>query len=389
LRRLLGASSIFAGWLTLGLGVATALVVSQLLGLDHKEGALPPVAVYGISGGVVLWIFVGAAMLLAVPMAAAMVAPNPRRTLRPIAIGMGLVGIVLLPDPLGVAFGGPLLPGAVMVWLGAELIVSDTSLPGSVMRSETWPEASGQAEPADAATLGRGVVIGTAAPDSATSPADAHAAAPMLDPARPAAPPPATSGPATIQSIAEPAPEKRGSASRRGSRKKGAGPMLVCPWCSTEVPSGTELCPNCHAALEASAAEQVSIPGVTEVAPELRRYAADAIKGKNKPSLLRMMFSDPPVPIAVDAPEPSDAEALRPPSNELKAEMARLDAEIAAGGIAPDSPASAATPAPAATSEPAPAPEAEPAPAPAAEPAPEAEPAPSAAPKPRRRGPRT
>jgi hypothetical protein len=47
-----------------------------------------------------------------------------------------------------------------------------------------------------------------------------------------------------------------------------------------------------------------------------------------------MMFSDTPIPTAIDAPPPSDADALRPPSSELRAEMARLDAEIAAGAIA-------------------------------------------------------
>jgi hypothetical protein len=114
--------------------------------------------------------------------------------------------------------------------------------------------------------------------------------------------------------------------------------MITCPWCSTEVAADTEFCPNCKAALTSTTAEQVPIPGVTEVSPELRRYSDDARSGRNKPSLLRMMFSDPPIPTAVDAPPPSDADALRPPSSELKAEMARLDAEIAAGTIAPGTP---------------------------------------------------
>ncbi len=110
--------------------------------------------------------------------------------------------------------------------------------------------------------------------------------------------------------------------------------MKICPWCSTEVAAAAESCPNCKAALAGSTAEQISIPGVTEVAPQLRRYAADAQSGKNKPNLLRMMFSDTPIPTAIDAPPPSDADALRPPSSELRAEMARLDAEIASGAIA-------------------------------------------------------
>jgi hypothetical protein len=326
LHRLLGASSVFAGWLTLGLGVGAGLVVSELLGIQHKEGPLPPVAVYGISGGVVLWIFVGAALLLAVPMAAAMVSQNPRSTLRPIAVGMGLVGLLLLPDPLGRAFGGPLVPGAVLVWLGGEFIVRDTQLPGSETWSATGLETQAQPE-------SRAKAVATSEP-SAASPS---AAAPV----------------ATQTTAAASLPNQAAPAAGRSSRKRGAAAMKICPWCSTEVAAAAESCPNCKAALAGSTAEQISIPGVTEVAPELRRYAADARSGKNKPNLLRMMFSDTPIPTATDAPPPSDADALRPPSSELRAEMARLDAEIAAGTIttgtseAPD-----ATPeAPDATSE--------------------------------------
>jgi hypothetical protein len=307
LHRLLGASSVFAGWLTLGLGVGAGLVVSELLGLQHKEGPLPPVAVYGISGGVVLWIFVGAALLLAVPMAAAMVSQNPRSTLRPIAVGMGLVGLLLLPDPLGRAFGGPLVPGAVLVWLGGEFIVRDTQLPGSETWSATGLETQAQPE-------SRAKAVATSEP-SAASPS---AAAPV----------------ATQTTAAASLPNQAAPAAGRSSRKRGAAAMKICPWCSTEVAAAAESCPNCKAALAGSTAEQISIPGVTEVAPELRRYAADARSGKNKPNLLRMMFSDTPIPTATDAPPPSDAGALRPPSSELRAEMARLDAEIAAGAIA-------------------------------------------------------
>ena len=75
----------------------------------------------------------------------------------------------------------------------------------------------------------------------------------------------------------------------------------------------------------------MTIPGVTEVSPELRAYAARARSGKKRSSLLKTMFSDTPVPQAIDAPPPSDAAAMRAPSRELRAEMARLDAEIAAG----------------------------------------------------------
>jgi hypothetical protein len=319
---------VFAGWLTLGLGVGAGLVVSELLGLQHKEGPVPPVAVYGIAGGVVLWIFVGAALLLAVPMAAAMVSQNPRGTLRPIAVGMGLVGLLLLPDPLGRAFGGPLLPGALLVWLGGELIVRDTQLAGSETRSATGLETQTRPESMPAAMADHDLV--SAAATSEPSAASPSAAAPV----------------ATRTTAAASLPNQAAPATGRRSRKRGAAAMKICPWCSTEVAAEAESCPNCKAALAESTADQISIPGVTEVSPELRRYAADALSGKNKPSLLRMMFSDTPIPTAVDAPPPSDADALRPPSSELRAEMARLDAEIAAGAIATDTSEAPIEPAP-------------------------------------------
>jgi hypothetical protein len=325
LHRLFGAIAVFAGWLSIGLGIALALVVSQLLGLEHKEGVPPPIDVYGISGGVVLWVFIGAALLLAVPMAAAMVGSTPRRTLRPIAVAMGLAGVALLPDPLGAAFGVPVIAGAVFVWLGAELIVRDTLFAPAVAGTAPYGIGSPTGPETDLAAPGS-----PAAPEAPIAPA----------------PPPTNGVAAPVVATAEPnLPAQPAANARRSSRKKGAGPMRICPWCSTEVPAASEICPNCQAALTAPAIEQVAIPGVTEVSPELRRYANDAQRGR-KPSLLRMMFSDAPIPQTFDAPEPSDADALRPPSSELKAEMARLDAEIALGAIAPG-PQDAAAPEPA------------------------------------------
>jgi hypothetical protein len=42
-----------------------------------------------------------------------------------------------------------------------------------------------------------------------------------------------------------------------------------------------------------------------------------------------MIFSETPIPTAIDGPAPSDASALRPPSAAVKAEMARMDYELA------------------------------------------------------------
>src|SRR5260370_25555588 len=41
-----------------------------------------------------------------------------------------------------------------------------------------------------------------------------------------------------------------------------------CPWCSTSVPTGTEVCPSCGAALIASA--DGGVPGLTAIDAEAR-----------------------------------------------------------------------------------------------------------------------
>jgi len=328
LHRLFGAVAILAGWLAVVVGVGLGLAESQFLGLTHTEGPEPALAVYGIGGNIVLWCFVGAALLLTVPMLAAMVAVDPRRNLTRIAVGMGITGLALLPDDLGRAFGLPLLPGALCVWYGGQLIWRD-ALPGAA--TEAAPVAGPVATTEAAGTSEPGPVAATNAPPART--------------------------------------EQAGSETRRTSAGKTRSRKTLCPWCSAVVPAGAQSCPGCHAALAEGSAESVAIPGVTEVSPELRDYERKVRSGKSKPNLLRMIFSEDPIPVAIDAPPPSDAGALLPPSAAVKAEMARLDAEIAAGAV-PPAPL-AGTPVSGA------APESQP-----------AEPAATAAPK-RRRNPRT
>ena len=128
--------------------------------------------------------------------------------------------------------------------------------------------------------------------------------------------------------LSEAAPRRR-KATRKTASKIEA--EMTCQWCSAVVPVDATTCPICNAPLNGPDSQSMTIPGVTEVSPELRAYAAQARPGKKRASLLIAMFSDTPVPQTIDAPPPSDAAALRPPSRELRAEMARLDAEIAAG----------------------------------------------------------
>jgi hypothetical protein len=313
-QRVFGAIAIFAGWLSIVAGAMWGLISSEFIGLAHKEGDVPPSAVYGISGAVVLWVFTAAAIVTAVPLAAAMVADDPRRQLRWFAQGFAIVGVALLPDELGRSFGLPLLAGAACMWIGGELIHREALAFASAQGGSQTPEPA-----AENLTGATSVPLAAAVRDSAAS-TQAAAPAALSDSA---AGPGSTGAPTEVAS--EPA-EGRG---RRRSRRRSTGAERLCPWCSTAVPVDAESCPNCEATLDAPAADQVSIPGLTEVPPSLQRYAEKAKLPRT--SLLSMILGSQPIPTATDAPPPSDAAAMRPPSRELRAEMARLDAEIAAG----------------------------------------------------------
>jgi hypothetical protein len=299
MQRVFGAIAILAGWMTVPAGAFSGLVASQFFGLTHVEGALAPSAVYGISGEVVLWSFIAAAMLLTLPAITAMVAPDPRRPLGLIAAAMAVAGLVLLPDELGRAFGLPLLAGAVLMVVGGNLI-----------------HKASVAESIGSATVRQQPLI-EALNSPAASQSDPRSAGPNSEPSTTNAP---------VAAATQPAP--------RRSRRSAAGTQgqRTCPWCSGSVPAGAAVCPNCQATLDEPAMDGMGIPGLTELPSDLRRYAEAVRTKKKRPSLLRVMFSDDSVPSAADTPAPSDADALQPPSSALKAEMARLDAEIASGG---------------------------------------------------------
>jgi hypothetical protein len=109
---------------------------------------------------------------------------------------------------------------------------------------------------------------------------------------------------------------------------------LECPWCSAELPTAVATCPSCGAALTPTPTAQAGIPGLTEVPPELLRYAREARTNKKRPSLLTMIFSGPDGPTAQDTPPLGDADALRPPSAAVKAEMDRIEYENAVSALA-------------------------------------------------------
>jgi hypothetical protein len=292
--RFFGAFAILAGWLSIPVGAMFGLFVSEFFGLSHIEGAVAPSAVYGISGTVVLWVFVAAGIMAALPVGMAMVAPDPKRQIRLLAVVMAVAGLVLIPDQLGRAYGSPLLVGAACMWVGGDLIRRDTAtVPlGSSTPSDSRPAAT---------------------PDP-SNPEEPHA------PAAPAA------------AAAAAAPSAAARARRGPTKARSSGPR-TCPWCSSRIPAKAVECPNCHATVDEPALDALSIPGLTEVPSNLRSYDEAVRAKKKRPSVLGIMFNDSSIPDVVDAPAPSDAAALRPPSQSVKAEMARLDAEIAAGEL--------------------------------------------------------
>lgn len=339
MRKFIGAVAIFCGWLSMPIGAMAGFMVSQFFGINHVGGPLPPTTVYGIPGIVVLGVFAVAAVATALPLSLATLAPDPQRPLHLMAVVMVMTGAAMLASELGRAFGLPLMAGAASLWFGGDVVHQEALAAGSVER-ETKADARGSevvAAPTDPAAIGQaataeavGLASAAATPSTANStetPADSVGGVASTLPEAAAADAPAVETATADRTHAPGAAEGR----RRGTRRRKAPSERACPWCSTGVPAGDAACPNCGATLDAPAADEVPIPGLTEVPPSLREYAQAARRGKKRPSLLKMIFSDSPIPTAIDAPPPSDADALRPPSAELRAEMARLDAEIAAG----------------------------------------------------------
>lgn len=309
------AIAVIAGWLTIPIGAVAGVVASKYFGLNVAPGELPQANVYGVNAAVIMVAYVIAALLTAAALQAWLSEPDPQPNLRLLASGTAVVGLMLLPNELGRAFGLPLLAGAAAFWIGGELVPREVAAP------ETGPGATAPDEVAGATETGASPEIPAGVAEAAETPASA---APVEAAGSPAAPPPARAGAA-----------------------RGRDQTRVCPWCSNEVPADAVECPSCRAALDTSPAAQTPIPGLTELTADHKRYAAQAGTKKKKVSLISMIFSDDSIPEIKAVPPPSDASALRPPTPELKAAMARLDAEIAtAGAPEPDEqPASEDTPA--------------------------------------------
>jgi hypothetical protein len=342
--------AIFGGWLCILVSAAFGLITTQFLGLDHVEGPLPPSGVYGVPAVVVLWIALGTAALTAVPAGAAMFARDPSRRLYVAAAVMAAVGVVLLPDDLGRAYAAALIPGAALLaaggwWTHQAGAIGDEA--GPTIRTDMGaPGAEAGLEPEPAAGL---------APEPAAVLAPEPAV--RLEP-EPAGPAPLAGVPSEAQPVAPAAAsgKRSTSGSARAPATSREATDAECPWCSARIAAGAERCPSCGAVLTSGAELTVApIPGVTDIAPELRAYREKVERQRKRPGILSMVLGDPDDRLFASPGGRFDPSALRPPSAEVRAEMERLDREIA--GASAVGPSAAPATAPATTTPEATAPE--------------------------------
>ncbi len=318
MQRIFGALAVFGAWICLPLSAFLGLVDTHFLGLTMVEGPLPSFGVFGIPELVILGLLGTATVLGTVPIGTLILSPRPGRWVQPTAVAAGALGILLLFDDLGRAHAVAIIPGAFLLGLGGKLL-----------------EQAGDEETA------------TAHPKTATvGPVAVEAAA--AEPAMPEA----------AQAAGPRKPGRRAKRKADPSVTTDATPTraAVCPWCSKPIQPGSAQCPECGAALtEAQRSTEDAIPGVTAVAPELLDYMARSAGMAKKPGLLAMLMGERDDRLRT-APIDAGAQALAPPSAEVRAAMSQIEREIAASSARLDRTAAIAEPAsesgpPAAASE--------------------------------------
>jgi hypothetical protein len=94
-----------------------------------------------------------------------------------------------------------------------------------------------------------------------------------------------------------------------------------CPWCSTSVPAGTEVCPSCGAALVTSA--DGGVPGLTAIDAEA--VLRNRSQPKSRGGLLGFLSGE--TGDTLDAPSVSELASLAPPDANVRMEMLRLEIE--------------------------------------------------------------
>ena len=289
MRRIQGATAVFLEWLCLPLSVVSSLIKSQFMGPTHREGARPPTTVFGIAGVIFLWLVIGTSLLTTVPVLRATYATDPSRPLY-------LAGAILAIGALVLFLADPRRAHGVLLPSGALFIADGWLMAGAAKDPPAWEGTDGSAP---AGEFERGPEV----QDRAELPSGTEA---LESPTRP------------VAEAEAPKPED-----------------ASCPWCSARIPASATTCPECRATVSRGlAADHVLIPGLTLVPPELEAYLARSRSKAERKSLLSRVFgSDSPNPsIAV---EPSSLDALRAPSAEVRAEMARIDRETG-GAVASD-----------------------------------------------------
>ena len=329
MQRIFGALAVFGGWLCIPLGGVIVLVATEFMGLNHTEGPLPANGLYGVPSIVVLWVLVGASILALVPVGAAMLAPDPSRRLYAAAAVMAAIAVLLLPDELGRAMDLAILPGAGLFAAGGWWLHQAGEIGAPAVEAEDGePEMP---EPETPSVPGAAIV--PAAPVQATTASSAERAGLADAPVGPVGPAPAPEPTAGNAST--------GKAPARGSksRKLASEPTVECPWCSAPTVVGAERCPSCGASLvPLVSANADPIPGVTAVEPGLRDYAERAAHKKKRRGLLSLMMDDSSDRLFSAPAADVDRAVIGPPSAEVRAEMERLDREIAAGRLPGDNP---------------------------------------------------
>jgi hypothetical protein len=110
----------------------------------------------------------------------------------------------------------------------------------------------------------------------------------------------------------------------------GAALEHLCPWCSADLGTGEpDRCPACGARLAED--PDTSIPGVTTVDPAAVRRAAHWSPAPKRRFMGLLADAEPNQESGV---RPSSAEALAPPSPEVRREMDLLRAELDAAAAA-------------------------------------------------------
>ena len=97
---------------------------------------------------------------------------------------------------------------------------------------------------------------------------------------------------------------------------------IICPWCSTEAPAGTERCASCGAALVSKG--DAAVPGLTAIDTE-SLLRGQSLARKRTTSILPFRLSGTTDGDKIEVPSEAELESLAPPTSEVQMEIVRLE----------------------------------------------------------------